>query len=308
MVRRGIELLKKQLAESDLKASVLSDQLGAYQFFNSEQKARRIEFAHSRMLIHFLFSLSGEIQVTTKASDEKVTVSSTNFFMFSYPIEETSLVLHLPPEAKVFSLIISMKELHSVFGSSFGRDNAETKSFIESYKLKKFFVEKPVTPAITVVIHQFFSGIIRENVLPIYQKGKVMEFLSLYMDSPNSVEEVESQCPFLMDAREMKKITEARDVIIENMMNPPSLKYLAKQVGTNEYKLKVGFKSVFSNTVYGYLADHRMEEARKLLTVDNSRIKEVAAQVGYSNSSHFIAAYKRKYGVTPKQHRKSLIT
>jgi len=308
MVDKVLELLKKQLPGGDMQSSLLSDQLGAYQFYNADYKSRRIEFAHSRMLIHFLFSLSGEIQVTTKASDEKVIISRTNFFMFSYPIEETSLVLNLPPEAKVFSLIISMKELHSIFGSSFGRDNAETNSFIESYRLKKFFVEKPLTPAITVVVHQFFSGISRANVRSIYQQGKVMEFLSLYMDSPNSVAEAENKCPFILDAGEVKKITEARDVIIENMMNPPSLKYLAKQVGTNEYKLKVGFKSVFRNTVYGYLADHRMEEARKLLTVDNSRIKEVAAQVGYSNSSHFIAAYKRKFGITPKQHRKSLIT
>ena len=105
----------------------------------------------------------------------------------------------------------------------------------------------------------------------------------------------------------MEKIKEARDIIIEHMIDPPSLKTLSKLVGTNEFKLKVGFKSVFSNTVYGYLSDYRMEHARKLLTVENSRIKEIAAKVGYSNPSHFIAAYKRKYGITPKQHLKSLV-
>lgn len=307
MVRRGLELLKRQLTGNGLQTALLSDQLGAYQFFNSSKEHSVIEFAHDKMLIHFLFSLSGEIVATTQASSEKITISRTNFIMFSYPSDQTILELKLPPEGKIFSLIISMKELHSIFGSSFGRDNAETKSIMENYKIKRFFIEKPLTPAISVVVHQFFTGISRANVRSIYQQGKVMEFLSLYMDSPNSVDEAENKCPFLLDAREMKKIKEARDVIIENMMNPPSLKYLAKQVGTNEYKLKAGFKSVFSNTVYGYLADHRMEEARKLLTIDSARIKEVAAQVGYSNSSHFIAAYKRKYGITPKQHRKSLI-
>ena len=78
-------------------------------------------------------------------------------------------------------------------------------------------------------------------------------------------------------------------------------------VGTNEFKLKVGFRSIFGTTVYGYLSDHRMEHARKMLTVDKVRIKEVAVEVGYSNPSHFIAAYKRKFGVTPKQHLKSMV-
>ena len=106
----------------------------------------------------------------------------------------------------------------------------------------------------------------------------------------------------------MEKIKEARDIIMEQMIDPPSLKELSRMVGTNEFKLKVGFKSVYSNTVYGYLADYRMEHARKLLTINNTRIKEVAAQVGYSNPSHFIAAYKKRYGITPKQHVKSLVS
>jgi AraC-like DNA-binding protein len=50
-----------------------------------------------------------------------------------------------------------------------------------------------------------------------------------------------------------------------------------------------------------------MEEARKLLAVDKPRIKQVAAQIGYANSSHFIAAYKCKFGITPKQHLKSMV-
>lgn len=57
---------------------------------------------------------------------------------------------------------------------------------------------------------------------------------------------------------------------------------------------------------FGYLLDYRLGQPRKLLTVDNCRIKEVAVQVGYTYSSHFIAAYKRKYGITPKQHLMSL--
>ena len=307
MIADRLNLLNTSLPEEDLETSVLTDEMGAYQYLNSGEEEALVEFNHDKSLIHFFFSLAGEIKLSSGASEELVTLSKGNFFMFSNPYTETIIEINLAPSAKIFTIVISMKELHAIFGSSFGRDAEATKEFMESYKMKKFFIEKPVTPSISVISHQFFNGINRPNVRKIYQQGKVMEFLSLYLDVPNSAEEAESHCPFVMDALELKKMKEARDIIIAEMIDPPSLKTLAKLVGTNEFKLKVGFKSVFSNTVYGYLADYRMEHARKLLTVDNSRIKEVAAQVGYSNPSHFIAAYKRKYGITPKQHLKSLV-
>ena len=308
MISKDLELLKRSASvDDDLKMSSLSEELGAYEYLNSKDFDQQIELNHEKPNIHFLFSLSGGIEITSEASDELAVLTGSNFFMFSNPFAESRISISLTPSAKILGLIISMKELHTIFGSSFGRDESATKSFMEGYKVNKFFVERTLTPSISVITHQFFNGINRPNVQKIYQQGKVMEFLSLYMDTPNTEQEAGDHCPFVIDAIEIKKMNEARDIMIENMIDPPSLKSLAKLVGTNEFKLKVGFKSVFSNTVYGYLSDHRMEHARKLLTVNNSRIKEVAVQVGYSNPSHFIAAYKKKYGITPKQHLKSIV-
>jgi AraC-like DNA-binding protein len=307
MIKQALDLLINSLPKENLQTALLSEEMGAYQYVNSGEEDRRFEFGHDKSLIHFLFSLSGRINLSSEVNDGIEEISAGNFYMFSHPYGETTLEINLAPEAKLFSMVISMRELHGIFGSSFGRDAEATKEFMKHYKMKKFFIEKSMSPSISVIAHQFFNGINRPKVREIYQQGKVMEFLSLYMDTPNSAEEAENHCPFVMDAIELKKLKEARDIIIAQMIDPPSLKTLAKLVGTNEFKLKVGFKSVFNNTVYGYLSDYRMEYARKLLTVDNSRIKEVAAQVGYSNPSHFIAAYKRKYGITPKQHLKSLI-
>jgi len=307
MIAARLDILKKSLSTENLETSVLTTEMGAYQYSNQHNDHQVVEFNHDKRLIHFLFSLSGEIELSSVVNNGIVELNSSNFFMFSNPYTEASLEIKLPPSGKVLSIVISMKALHEIFGSSFGGDAAASKDFMDSYKMKRFFVENVLTPSISVIAYQFFSGINRPNVRRIYQQGKVMEFLSLYMDTPNSVDEIENHCPFVLDAMELKKINEARDIIVDRMMDPPSLKSLARLVGTNEFKLKAGFKSVFSNTVYGYLSDYRMEEARKLLTVDNSRIKEVSVQVGYSNPSHFIAAYKRKYGITPKQHLKSIV-
>jgi AraC-like DNA-binding protein len=74
----------------------------------------------------------------------------------------------------------------------------------------------------------------------------------------------------------------------------------------NIKKLKEGFKQIYGDTVYGYLLDYKMNEARRMLSSRNFNVNEVGLKIGYSTSSHFIAAFKKKYGTTPKKYLMSL--
>lgn len=74
---------------------------------------------------------------------------------------------------------------------------------------------------------------------------------------------------------------------------------LAREVGINDYKLKIGFHEVFDTTVFGCLYEYRMERSRQLLESGNLTVTGVARAVGYANRSHFAAAFKRKFGVNP---------
>jgi AraC-like DNA-binding protein len=49
-----------------------------------------------------------------------------------------------------------------------------------------------------------------------------------------------------------------------------------------------------------------MEHARRLLESNQLNVNEVGIKVGYSSSSHFIAAFKKKFGTTPKKYVMSL--
>jgi AraC family transcriptional regulator, transcriptional activator of the genes for pyochelin and ferripyochelin receptors len=55
----------------------------------------------------------------------------------------------------------------------------------------------------------------------------------------------------------------------------------------NERKLKQGFRQIFGTTVFGYLHDHRMEQAKQMLAEQKLSVAEVAHAVGYSHLSHF---------------------
>jgi len=97
-----------------------------------------------------------------------------------------------------------------------------------------------------------------------------------------------------------EKIRQAQAIIIENMMNPPSLMELSRLIGLNDFKLKKGFKEMYGTTVFGYLREKRLEKAFYLLQNGTMNVMEVANAVGYSNPSHFAEVFKAKYGLTPR--------
>lgn len=102
---------------------------------------------------------------------------------------------------------------------------------------------------------------------------------------------------------DMEKIRAAKDIVINRLDSPPSLKELAHLVGTNDFKLKVGFKKVYGTTVFGFLRTERLERARGLLSNPDLLIGQVAQQVGYSNFSHFARAFKDHFGISPKIYK-----
>jgi len=128
--------------------------------------------------------------------------------------------------------------------------------------------------------------------------------LSLYFNK--SEDPSLEQCPFLVDEENVRKIRKAKDIILERMSDPPSLENLATEIGLSLKKLKEGFKQLYGDTVFAYLLDHKMEEARRMLNSQKFNVNEVGLKLGYSTASHFIAAFKKKYGTTPKKYLGSL--
>ncbi|HEY1200219.1 MAG TPA: AraC family transcriptional regulator, partial [Niastella sp.] len=95
----------------------------------------------------------------------------------------------------------------------------------------------------------------------------------------------------------------AKDYLVQHAAQPPSLNELAKIAGINEFKLKQGFKTLFNNTVFGYLADYKLNQAHELIR-SNIPIKEVADQLGYSSVQHFNSAFRKKFGIPPGKLKK----
>ncbi|TMU50751.1 helix-turn-helix domain-containing protein [Flagellimonas algicola] len=116
----------------------------------------------------------------------------------------------------------------------------------------------------------------------------------------------ESKVPRVkLSHEDIRKIREVHDLIITNLDHQlPHLKDLAHQMGTNEFKLKYGFKQLYGTTVFKFLIQERLRKAKTLIQFSSLSLKTIAHMVGFKSIPHFSRAFKEKYGNTPSSLRK----
>lgn len=102
--------------------------------------------------------------------------------------------------------------------------------------------------------------------------------------------------------REQQKVREARERLLSDMRDPPSLGALASMVSLSEKKLNAGFRALFGTTVYETLRNERLEHARLALEDGQLALKDVARRVGYNHVTNFISAFTARYGAPPRRH------
>lgn len=106
-----------------------------------------------------------------------------------------------------------------------------------------------------------------------------------------------------IDEGTLVKVERTRKHIDACFAEPLAMRNLARDVGTNETKLSQGFRSVFGMTIFEYIRCRRMEEARRLLRARRLSVTQIAFELGYEYSCNFSVAYKRHFGISPKEDR-----
>ncbi|RAJ03981.1 AraC-like DNA-binding protein [Chitinophaga skermanii] len=180
-------------------------------------------------------------------------------------------------------------------------NTSTTFTIFEASAKKKPFVKtiQPCTKSKAVLeqmVHHNYEGVLKN----IFLQSRALDLLLYSSDQfiQNDTEE-RYGCRFLTQLEDREKITKARNILLEQLDSPITIRDLARRVAMNECYLKKGFKAVYGTTIYDYFQKERMEKARGLLYEKGLSVSEVAIMMGYSCISHFSTAFKKHTGLKP---------
>lgn len=171
---------------------------------------------------------------------------------------------------------------------------------LSSLGLKRYVI----TPHIHAILWQIVNCDICGRLRDFYIEAKLLELIAVYLDE--MVCQRRDELPGLpLSKDDLSALNHAKDILDKTFVHPLTLAQLSQKVYLNEYKLKAGFKQRYGQTVYSYVLEKRMELARILIEQQRFKISHIAGMVGYANTSHFITAFTKKYGVTPGEFGKN---
>ena len=133
----------------------------------------------------------------------------------------------------------------------------------------------------------------------IYVNAQTQMLLLYSLDCTEEKEIDVISCKFLANEADREKIIKAREVLLQHIGEPITIKELSRKVAMNECYLKKGFKEMFGTTIFDFYQSQRMEHAKYLLYEKGLTVTEVSVLLGYSSISHFSTAFKKHTGLKP---------
>ena len=163
---------------------------------------------------------------------------------------------------------------------------------------KDHYVEGPsffMTPEMHQIVDSLFSIEYEGKTKMMFFRSQITALLSHFFGQL-AIDHAQG-----MKSVDKARLERAKDILSNNLDNPPSLTELSKELGLNTTKLKKEFKEVFGLPVFKYLQNERLTTAHGLISKKEATVQEAAWHVGYDSLSSFSNAFAKKFGYRPSQ-------
>ncbi len=295
MDRNKARTISESIAQGTYKETIIEDGFFILKFNNDTNDNQLFKRDVNSNYIQFHFCVKGNGSFSFNNGSYKLPIQEDSSLLLYNPQRDLPIEVSVAKHSWVISVLLPIKKFHTLFSAE-----ANYISFLsDENKDRKYYKDATISPSMAIVLNQLMNYNLHPSVKPLYFKGKAYELLSLYFNREEDVD-IE-QCPFLVDELNVAKIKKAKQIIINKMHEPPTLQELSDEIQLPLNKLKEGFKQIYGDSVFSFLFDYKMEVARQLLVTGSHNVNEVGLKVGYSTASHFIAAFKKKFGTTPKK-------
>lgn len=169
-----------------------------------------------------------------------------------------------------------------------------------------FAQNRPVLPSpdedkLMECFDELFDHIVQDYASSLYRESILLKLMSLLVNTRQEYLKKEgTQDEFLGKNPDLDT---AIEYINTHYMKNISVTDIAEHVGISQGYLNRIFNERANLTVQNYLLQFRMYKAANLLVGSTLSVKEIADHVGYTDQLVFSKAFKRQFGVSPKNYR-----
>lgn len=174
------------------------------------------------------------------------------------------------------------------------------------FKAKEFFIVPTVCSVSNLSYSDGRASVLVTSIETVLQSAEeIRELHRKVNDQHNSGE---NNLRILLTQADVAKIAKAKDYLTKHLKDINfSLKDLAHTLGTNEFKLKYGFKQLYGTTIFRFVQDERLRKASLLVQHSKLPLKVIAEMSGFKTAPHFSRVFKEKYGCSPSTLRKHFL-
>jgi len=262
-----------------------------------------LQVENSVPYIEMYFSLSGSREMHFTQSDKRSTIKTGKHNVLYIP--DTEFYIE-PSEDEEENISLQIQFTQDYFMRFMPAGSSMSSRFIATIKKGSLCILSPKALKITPEMYGVLNDIVhcnKEGVLKqLFLETNILKLLLLQFEQFETAAEKKEYEH--IKKYDIEKLQLVKTLLEENISHAHSLTELSRKSGLNDFKLKKGFKELFGTTVFSYLHELRMENAKTMLYDETKSIAEIAGHCGYLYVQSFTTAFKNKYGITPEKFRK----
>jgi AraC-like DNA-binding protein len=267
-------------------------------------KDARQEVVPGEGMIQFFFTLDGDLLLGF-TRPEPLRINRPSLLVFHQP-KGVDFEEWMPPNAseRWVALTLSPQFLIDHVCGSFGEVPSHLQSFVAGTPEKLAYCQLSLTAPMLELVTKLMNNPYAGNMGLLYTEAVALELLCVAVASFVSFTNRPSD---QYSERELRCLNAARELLLAQMAPVPTTRSVARRVGLNETTLKRGFRVVFGETVFEFSLRCRMQHALGLLRDHRQPVARVAEAVGYGHQTSFATAFRRHFGVRPRDVRRTRI-
>lgn len=263
---------------------------------NFAYKKPRIELVPGDGLVQFNFRVSGDMTLSPDQA-EPLRFNRPSLLVWSQPMG-VDISEWTAPSAHERNVAISVRPEYLVdnFLNSPVDVPERLKAFLSPDKQRVDYCQMPLTSQMFDAVNRLINNPFKRGRALVYTEALVLELLCGAIDTfcllaSESAEEYSD--------RELRCLHAARDILMRQFAPVPTVRQLARSLGIAETALRLGFTSVFGETMFDFSVRCRMQHALSLLREHRWPVERVAEAVGYAHATSFATAFRRHFDMRP---------